>query len=202
MGTGSRKTWLERQPDDLQMFVLSLDDEGRTLEEISARIRERTGERVPVQTLHHSLAKYQRTIGREEKLAMLLARRQKAFFKENPDVDPAGLARFFLSLRVKELESAPLSGGALVAAAQQEAWLKLREQELEIKREQTRLKRRQIELLRERLRAARAKAEKVLSDEKASPAEIRRRVREIFGLLDEPARAARSAAAVSGEVGS
>jgi hypothetical protein len=145
MGVASRKTWLEKQPDDVQLAVLAMDDAGRTLEEIRQMLRDRFELDVPASTLHNALRCFREGIGHEERLAALLARRNRQFFEENPDVDPHAIARYQLTLAGSRIDASRIDARSFLAAAQSEAFIDLRRQELEIKRQANDLRRKKLE---------------------------------------------------------
>jgi hypothetical protein len=190
MGTASRKTWLEKQADEVQIAVLTMDEEGRKLEEMVAVLQERFQLKVPVTTLHHSLQRYANTIGREKRLAAFYGRELGELFQKHPNLSPRLLAKGFLALHLKELRTAKLDPETLIYGAQGDGRLDLRDRELAAKEEANRLKavevelkRRQVELLERKLPKVQEEVEKAIN-EKASPAEVRRRIREIFGIAD------------------
>lgn len=187
MGIASRKTWLEKQDDDVQLLVLSMDDAGKTLEMIQEAVRQKFDQRVPISTLAHSLMHYHNTLGREQKLAALFATEMDTLFKSHPTLDPRLLAKGFITMRLKDAREGAINAGDLLSLAQAEGRLKLRERELAAKEEANRLKARQIDLLEEKMRAVSEKvqgARKEAAKKKLTPAEYRQRLDEIYGLVE------------------
>lgn len=193
MGTGSRKTWLEKQPDEVQLFVLSMEDEGRTLKQQCQALKEKFGIAVHRRTLWYSLCRYHQTIGKELLAAEVWGREVAKLLKEYPNLDPEKLARGLVLSKFgsAEFRAAEIKPRDVLASIHREQGLKLQAQRIaaqearnRLAREQVELERRRVELLEKKLPHAREKLQEVAHDEKASPEDVRRRIREIYGLLE------------------
>jgi len=154
MGTGSRKTWLERQTDKVQIRVLSMDREGRKLEDIAAAVKQEFALKVPVSTLHNSIQEWGKRFDLEETLNLEMRRELDDICTQHPNADPRVLARGVIAHRLHEALKGPLAPKTLLFAAQGEGNLKLRERELAAKEETNRIRRRQLDLLERKLERA------------------------------------------------
>ena len=157
MGTGSRKTWLERQTDKVQIRVLSMDREGRKLEEIAAAVNQEFNLKVPVSTLHNSIQEWGKRFDLEETLNLEMRRELDDICAQHPNADPRVLARGVIAHRLHEALKGELDPKTLLFAAQGEGNLKLRERELAAKEEANRLRKEQNDLEREHVELVRQK---------------------------------------------
>ena len=212
MRVGKRKAWLEKQPEEIRLYVLGLlGDPAVTYEEASRRLEAKFGLKVPPSTLAYSRTL---TVGQDEEdlqAAKKEAARYTEFIRQNPDVPEERLRKtwFYRQLASKEFRDGAVAPGKLVFLAQRERELELKERQIAAVEEQNKLKvqqvdleRRRVEVLERKIPKAKEELEGVIQDEKASPAEIRRRIREIFGVFDAaPAPERDPGPAVSGPVG-
>ena len=212
MRIGKRKAWLEKQPENIRLYVLGLlADPGVTYEEASRRIQAKFGVKVPPSTLAYSRTL---TVGQDEEdleAAKQEAARYTEFIRQNPDVPEERLRKtwFYRRLASKDFREGAVEPGKLVFLAQRERELELRERQIasvetqnELKAQQVELERRRVEVLERKIPKAKEELEGVIQDEKASPAEIRRRIREIFGVFDAAVTPERDpGTALSGPVG-
>ena len=210
MATGSRKTWLEKQPDEVQVFVLSMESEGRTLDHQVLSIKERFGKRVVKSTLQHSLSRYHATVEKEFLESKINSRELSRLLKEHPDIDPEVLMRgyFASQLGSTQFRVAHIKPKDLLLAMHREQKLSLEERRIRAIEEGNRLKRHALTLVEQRLQMlketyvkAREGLRGVLASEEADPKETLRKIREVYGLFDEPGES-NPVAALPGKVDS
>src|SRR5579859_2608651 len=129
MGTASRKTWLEKQSDDVQIFVLSMDDSGQTLEQMVAALKAKEGVAVKRSTLAASIKAFRALYGKDLALARLYERRADEITAQYPGLEPKKLVRRALlrELQSKEFQTARISAEGTIAASQAEWALMLKE---------------------------------------------------------------------------
>jgi hypothetical protein len=161
MGTASRKTWLEKQADDVQMFVLSMDESGLTLDQMVSALREKYGTEVPRATLGYALKMYHDAI--ELRAAEDWASQFEKLCDENPHIQAAKLARAFLTQKLASarFRDADLKPSDLVFFSQSERRMDLEERKTaaierrnELQREKNDLQRRQQEFQEQKWRKA------------------------------------------------
>src|SRR5579862_9008415 len=94
MGTASRKTWLEKQADEVLVFILSMDDAGRTLKEQMAMCAEKFTGRIdrfhlPKRSAYaEGLKKFRDEHGKDLALARILDRQADELTAQFPDMQP------------------------------------------------------------------------------------------------------------------
>jgi hypothetical protein len=202
MGAASRKTWLEKQSDEVQFDVVNWDAAGWTAEQIGAALKERHEIEVADRTLSYSLQAMHVDGG------MRYARMLTGLFKRNPEVNSATLTKALTLTQAasEEFRRAKLDPTGVIISAQQERKLDIAERraDLEERRvaaieEQNKIalaklenEKRAVELkLQQAERAERAKQERVKEAlEQKDPAELRRELREIYNLPAEGGGAA------------
>ncbi|HUS95754.1 MAG TPA: hypothetical protein VMX97_03330 [Hyphomicrobiaceae bacterium] len=155
MKIGKRKAWIEKQPEEIRLYVLKLlGDPAVTYPEASCRIQAKFGLKVPASTLAYSRSL---TVGQDEE--DLQAAKQEAaafteFMRQNPDVPEERLRKvwFYRRLASKEFRDSAIEPGKLVFLAQRERELELRERQIAAVERQNELKGRQVEMQVEKMR--------------------------------------------------
>lgn len=157
MGTGSRKTWLERQSDDVLVFVLSMDDAGRTLNEQLQVLREKFPTlALPKRTAYAAgIKKFRDENGKDLALARILDRQADELTQQFPGMQPQkqvkrALLRFIQSPEFQALKLEPKDA---IAAMHKEAELALKERHIAAVEEQNALKHRDQDLLEKKILA-------------------------------------------------
>jgi len=156
MGTASRKTWLEKQADEVQLRVLAMNEEGKfTLEQMCARLKE-DGVEVAPSTLAHSLKCYSERLAPELKLAELWGKQLDSLFTQHPQLDARTLAKGFLAMKMgtADFRNSEMEPGELVFFAQKERELQLKERHLQAMERQNELKANEQNLLQQKVAAA------------------------------------------------
>jgi hypothetical protein len=168
---------------------------GRTHQELQARIRERTGELVPLSTISSWATRRVHAKNRR------IRKQQEIWQGFFAAIDNASLSKLRRRQLFEAVNAMLESGAALdpVEASKME----LRWAEYELKCEGLEQNKKDLEYRLEKLErdeaSKRQEIAEVVRDEQAAAEDIRRRIREIYGLFDAPASGA--PAAVSGEMG-
>jgi len=153
MGTASRKTWLEKQDDKVQVEVLAMDDAGLTLEAIGAALKEKFGVSVPHSTLGNALKIYHDT--QDLRWAAEWGTDLEKLIAENPQIQASKLAKGFLTQKMASasFRGEPMDAADVVAYAQNERRLDLQERQVkaverrnELQKDKNDLERRNQEL--------------------------------------------------------
>ena len=194
MATSTRPTWLEKQPDEVQIFILRMEQEGLPAEDQARRLRRRFELRVRPQTLTRSLTAYR---DRQEEDCMLATgdgRKLTKLMNDYPEIDREQTVRAFL-MEVRqspEFRARDVMPKDWLAAEQRQMKLQLEarrvravEESTRMRREQVAISERRVALMERREQELRRAVQGALEDEKAAPEEFRRRIREVYGLLDE-----------------
>ena len=196
------QTWLEEQPDEVQLLVLSMADERLSYKAQCLQLWKRFQLCVEPGRLKQSLASYRETHAKELLQARLYARRLVELVGRHPEIDLERLSRgFFLTqMASPEFLQTPMAPKDLLSALHREQKLVLDARRVRAIERANRIRADRVKLARERQELIRRRLEGALANEQADPEQFRRQVREIFGLLDEaPQRS--TAAPLSTEVG-
>ena len=195
MKTDARKSWLEKQSDEVQVFVLSMGDEGVSYEEQARALRKRFGSRVTATSLCNSLARARASFEKEFLESKVMGREIVRLLQRHPSIDPEVLIRgyFMTKLGSKKFRAADIKPKDLLAAVHQEQKLRLDGRRVRALEEHNRLKaeslsltERRVILLERRQSQLREGIEGVLADEEAGTEETLRKIREVYGLFDQP----------------
>ena len=146
MGTASRKTWLEKQTEEVRKEILAMDDGAMTLEQMVAALKDLYGIVVAVSTLGASLKAYRESM--HLSWAADWGEELEKQVEQNPHLQVSKLARNFVTQKVA---SSAFSGGPMkaedaVAFAQAERRMDLQERRTAAVEERNRLKKEEIEL--------------------------------------------------------
>ena len=193
MATSTRPTWLEKQPDEVQLFILRMEQEGLAAPDQARRLRGRFGLRVRPQTLARSLTTYRDRHEEDRMLATGDGRKLTKLMEEHPEIDREQMVRGFL-MEVRqspEFQARDLMPKDWLAGEQRQMKLQLEarrvkavEESTRMRREQVAISERRVALMERREQELRRAVQGALEDEKADPEEFRRRIREVYGLLD------------------
>jgi len=213
MGAASRKTWLEKEPDEVQFDVVNWDAAGWTAEQIAAALKERHELEVSERTLSYSLQAMHVDGG------MRYARMLTGLFKRNPEINSSTLTKALTLTQAasEEFRRAKLDPTGVIISAQQERKLdiadfraQLEERKVAAIEERNLLGKEQLELDKRRVGILEAKLEQAEAGEREKqervkealeqkdPAELRRELREIYNL---PAERSGAASRLPGQVG-
>lgn len=219
MKTAVPKTWLEKQSDEVQLFVLSMEQEGVSYEEKARRVHKRFAIRITAATLCNSLAHVRARLEKEFLESRVISRELVGLLQRHPRIDPGVLIRgyFLTKLGSEEFRAAEIKPKDLLSAVHREQKLRLDdrrvralEQHNRLKRESLVLSERRVKVIEQRQAQFQEGIKGALADEKASTEETLRRIREVYGLFDEPSSAGTSdvrppecdsSSALPGEVG-
>ncbi|MCZ6514492.1 MAG: hypothetical protein O6850_01370 [Acidobacteria bacterium] len=193
MATSPPPTWLEKQPDEVQLFVFRMEQEGLPAEDQARRLRGRFGLRVRSQTLARSLTAYRDRHEEDCTFAAADGRKLTKLMNEHPEIDREQMVRAFL-VEVRqspEFRARDLMPKDWLAGEQRQMKLQLEarrvravEESTRMRREQVAISERRVALMETRERELRRKVQGAIEDEKVGPEELRRRIREVYGLLD------------------
>ncbi len=198
MKTDARKTWLEKQSDEVQVFVLSMEDEGVSYEEQALAVRKRFEIRVTATSLCNSLARARAAFEKEFLESKVMGREIVRLLQRHPSIDPEVLIRgyFMTELASPRFRTGGIKPKDLLAAVHQEQKLRLDGRRVRALEEHNRLKaeslslaERRVILLERRQAQLREGIEGVLADEEAGTEETLRKIREVYGLFDQPSAA-------------
>jgi len=157
MRAGKRKAWLEKQPEEVRLYVLGLlGDPAVTYEEASRRLQAKFALKVPPSTLAYSRSL---TVGQDEddlQEAKQEAARFTEFIRQNPDMPEERLRKtwFYRRLASKEFRDGSVEPSKLVFLAQRERELELRERQIAAVEEQNRSKVRELEISQQKIAVA------------------------------------------------
>jgi hypothetical protein len=169
MGTASRKTWLEKQTDQVQVDVLAWDEEGKTLNEIRRALEIKYRVLVPNSTLGNALKIYHDT--QDLRWAGEWAGDLEKLIEENPNIQASKLAKGFLTQKMASasFRGEPMEAADVVAYAQNERRMDLEERKTKAIEERNRLQaikidteKKALELKIQQLEAQQKKAEEAV----------------------------------------
>jgi hypothetical protein len=157
MGTASRKTWLEKQPDEVQVFVLSMDEQGKTLEEMRRALEGRCRIVVPNSTLGNALKIYHDT--QDLRWAGEWAADLEKLIEENPHIQAAKLAKGFLTQKMASasFRGEPMKASEVVFFAQKERQMDIDERKTKAVEKRNELEQRRQDLKQQELEVTKQK---------------------------------------------
>lgn len=154
MGAATRKTWLERQKDEVQFDVLNWDDSGElTIEQMCARLKKDYGLAVAHSTLHHSLQAFHKDGG--VRLVEMMSR----FLKKHPEAEAHTLTKASVLAHAasEEFRKAQLKPLDVLISAQVDKRLQIQARLADAKERANEIRAREVAAKEEQLRIAREK---------------------------------------------
>jgi hypothetical protein len=196
MGTASRKTWLEKQTEDIRKEVLAMDEGAMTMEEMCKALKDLFGISVPVSTLGNALKIHHDS--QDLRWAAEWGADLEKLIEENPHIQAAKLAKGFLTQKMASasFRGEPMKAADVVAFSQAERRMDLDERKTKaieernrLKGEQIALEARRVEVLEGKLKdsqaAVKSAIEKTQEIEPKAKDELFKHIDEIYGVYQE-----------------
>lgn len=145
MGTASRKTWLEKQSDQVQVDVLAWDEEAKTLDEMRRALEIKYRLIVPTSTLGNALKIFHDT--QDLRWAGEWGADLEKLIEENPHIQASKLAKGFLTQKMASasFRGEPMEAADVVAFSQAERRMDLDERKTKALEERNRVQAIKIE---------------------------------------------------------
>jgi len=195
----ARATKIETLREEERLFVIGCIDRRLSGSKISELYGEKFGKHLASSTIYSYVARRWLPSKIEAEQAVAAAKEFIDLRGAHPEIPEDVLLRGWLRQREASagFREGMVDPQVVISAELQMRRLDIEERRIRAFEARNELEKRRVVMLEKRLAAARQKLGEVIRDEKASPAEVRRRIREVFGIFDaDPGGTATGSAAV------